>query len=552
MGELSCAYDDFTHVHDGERLSAVSAGPRGRATVVLLHGAGIGSKARLRPLLDEFAAQGCHALALDFSGHGESTGELAELSLRRRFEQAVAVIDAYAPAEDPLVLAGFSMSGQTVADLAGHYGRRVIALGLCAPAVYAPEAWDVPFGDGDGRFSEIIRTPGGWRDSAALATLRSYEGRAVLAVPGTDAVVPPEVTEAVEDALSARAQYTRHEVPAADHRLGEWFREHADDRREWVTALLDGLEDDGWAATGRWVAGQLPPGRTVARSRFLSGGWSSQMRGLTLDDGEELVLRMFVKPFFRRHAPGLLAREASVLRLLAERDGVPAPALVAVDADGGHGDRPGLLMTRLPGRVRVDEEDPGTLGRRLDLLAAQLVRIHAVDPARERPRVYEAWTSPERVRTAPGRLWERAVAVIRRDPPPYRGRFLHRDYHPGNVLFTGAGDGLRISGVVDWVETSWGPADLDVAHCATALALLHGPGHGLAFRDRYEEQGGRGLADGRDHLYWRLLDTLAYCPDADRLAGPWRELGRTDLTPRVLADRLEAYVAGLLERYDHA
>ena len=129
----------FTHVSDGERLSGLSCGGAGpaRATVVVLHGAGNAGKERLVPLLAEFAAHGCHALAFDFSGHGESTGLLRELSLRRRFEQAVSVIDARARVNGPLVLVGFSMSGQTVADLARHYGDRVAALGLCAPAVYA-------------------------------------------------------------------------------------------------------------------------------------------------------------------------------------------------------------------------------------------------------------------------------------------------------------------------------------------------------------------------------------------------------------------------------
>ncbi|MEU6554760.1 alpha/beta fold hydrolase [Streptomyces sp. NPDC046915] len=550
----------FTYAYDGERLAGVHGGGPGRAAVVLLHGAGRGSEERLRPLLGEFVARGCRGLALDFSGHGDSTGALRELSLRRRFEQAVAVIDARVPAAEPLVLVGFSMSGQTVADLARYYGNRVVALGLCAPAVYAPEAWDEPFGDGDGRFSGIIRTPGGWRRSAALETLRAYAGRAVLAVPGTDAVIPPEVTEAVQDALSAHAQFTCFELPAADHALGLWFRDHADDRRDFAEALLTGLGDRGWTATLGWAAKQLPEGRTVTGSRFLRGGWSAQMRDLTLDDGTGLVLRTFVKPFFRRHAPGLLAREAAVLTLLAGEDGIPAPALVAVDATAELCDHPSLLMTRLPGGVRADEPGAAELEHRLDLLAAQLVRIHRVVPT-ERPRPYQAWTSPMgvpplersrewgRVRTPGGALWDRAVDVIRRDPPPYDGCFLHRDFHPGNVLFTGAGDDLRVTGVVDWVETSWGPADLDVAHCSTALALLHGPEQGLRFRDRYEAHGGRPLATGRDHLYWRLLDALAYSPDAAKLAGPWRELGRTDLTPEALSGRLEAYVRGLLERY---
>ncbi|ANS64762.1 hypothetical protein SLINC_2538 [Streptomyces lincolnensis] len=544
MSELTA----FTHTHDDERLSGVrgdgGAGP-GAVTAVLLHGAGTSGKDRLFPLLAEFVNRGCHALAFDFSGHGDSTGALRESSLRRRFEQAVAVIDAHVPADGPLVLVGFSMSGHTVADLVRHYDDRVVALGLCAPAVYASEAWDVPFGTGQGRFSEIIRTPDSWRTAPALDALRTYEGRSVLVVPGSDTVIPSTVTEAVQDALTARAQYTRFELPDADHGLGVWLRDHAGDRRGVVDAVLTGLGDQGWTATRAWVGKQLPEGRTVTGTSLLSGGWSSQMRRLALDDGTALVLRTFVRPFFRRHAPGLLAREASVLRLLAGRDGVPVPEPVAVDATAELCDHPSLLMSLLPGRVRVDEED---LERRLDLLAAQLVRIHDVVPD-ERPRAYQAWTSAARVRTPGGPLWERAVDVIRRDPPPYEGCFLHRDFHPGNVLFTGAGDELRISGVVDWVETSWGPADLDVAHCSTALALLHGPAHGLGFRERYEAAGGRPLATGPDHLYWRLLDALAYSPDAAKLAGPWRALGRTDLTSEVLGGRLEAYVAGLAERY---
>ncbi|MEU6912916.1 alpha/beta fold hydrolase [Streptomyces olindensis] len=542
MSELT----PFTHDADGERLSGLAGGgEQARATVVLLHGAGNGSKERLVPLLEEFAARGCRVLAFDFSGHGESTGALRESSLRRRFEQAVSVIDARARVDGPLVLVGFSMSGQTVADLVRHYGDRVAALGLCAPAVYAAEAWDVPFGDGDGRFSEIIRRPGSWRAAPALEVLREYEGRAVLAVPGTDEVIPPAVTEAVSEALARRAQFTHWTLPEAEHRLGRWFRDRPDDRREFATAVLTGLGERGWTATRAWVAKQLPEGRTVDTSAFLTGGWSAQMRRLTLDDGTELALRTFVKPFFRLHAPGLLAREAGVLTLLAEQEGVPAAELIGVDATGEHCDHPSLLMSVLPGRVRVDEEE---LDARVDLLAAQLARIHRVVPE-ERPRTYQAWTSPERVAAPEGALWERAVDVIRRDPPPYEGCFLHRDFHPGNVLFTGTGAELRISGVVDWVETSWGPADLDVAHCSTALALLYGAEYGLGFGDRYAARGGRRLAEGPDHLYWRLLDALAYAPDAAKPAGPWRELGRTDLTPEVLGGRLETYVTGLMERY---
>ncbi|WP_328507407.1 phosphotransferase family protein [Streptomyces sp. NBC_00391] len=321
-----------------------------------------------------------------------------------------------------------------------------------------------------------------------------------------------------------------------------------------------GFDGQEWAATRTWVDKQLPEGRRLRNWTDLRGGWTSRMRRLTLDDGTGLVLRSFVKPFFRLHAPGLLNREAAILTLLAPYDDIPTPRLYAVDPAAELTDHPSLLMSLLPGSVRVD--DDADLEARLDLLAGQLARIHAVVPA-ERPRTYQAWTSPERVTTPGGPLWERAVDVIRREAPAYEGCFLHRDFHPGNVLFTGTDTGrdtdagtdagtdgaLRISGVVDWVETSWGPADLDVAHCSTASALLYGAEYGLGFRERYEARDGRRLAQDQDHLYWRLLDALAYAPDAERVAVPWRELGRTDLTPEVLGARLEAYVGGVWERY---
>ncbi|MFE1256302.1 phosphotransferase family protein [Streptomyces fungicidicus] len=303
-----------------------------------------------------------------------------------------------------------------------------------------------------------------------------------------------------------------------------------------------------------WVQKALTAGERVEDVVRLRGGWTSQMRRLDVAGPagrRSLVLRSFVKPFFVRHAEGLLNREADVLTLLADT-AVPAAELVAVDATARHCDHPSLLMSLLPGTVRMDDEGAD---ERAGLLAGQLAGVHRVPvTGAARPRRYQAWTSAERVTppvdTRRPELWRHAVDVIRRDPPEYRGVFLHRDFHPGNVLFSDeAGGSPRISGVVDWVETSWGPADLDVAHCSTALALLHGVPAGLRFADRYTAAGGTLAEDDRAHLHWRLLDALAFAPDAEKVAVPWRELGRTDLTAGVLADRLETYVAALLERY---
>ncbi|WP_406353615.1 phosphotransferase [Streptomyces sp. NBC_01635] len=313
------------------------------------------------------------------------------------------------------------------------------------------------------------------------------------------------------------------------------------------------LDRQGWGATRSWVEKGLSEAERIEKVVRLRGGWTSEMRRLDLcgpGGRRSLVLRSFVKPFFVRHAEGLLTREATVLRLLGDTD-VPAATLAAVDATAQYCDHPSLLMSLLPGTVRLGDQGADD---RAELLARQLVRIHRLPvTVRQRPRTYQAWASPERV-TLPAaterpELWQRAFDVIRREPPVHRGCFLHRDFHPGNVLFTGTGGDLRISGVVDWVETSWGPADLDVAHCSTALALLHGIPAGMRFADRYVAAGGTLAEEGTAHLYWRLLDALGFAPDPEKVAVPWRELGRVDLTVGVLTQRLEGYIESLFGRY---
>ncbi|MFE0629995.1 alpha/beta hydrolase [Streptomyces sp. NPDC058864] len=237
------ATEPFTANCDGEWLACTTArpltahrDPEGPLTAVVLHGGGNSDRQRLTGLLTDVADRGHHALSLDFSGHGDSTGLLARSSLRRRFLQARAVIDGHVPTRHRLAVIGFSMSGQTVADLTRHYGARVASVGLCAPAVYAAEAWTVPFGEG---FTEIIRTPESWRSSPALDVLRSLSCRAVLATPAADAVIPPAVTEAVAAALGAsRARFTRLTYPDADHRLALWFTGNPEPRGRFVDAVL--------------------------------------------------------------------------------------------------------------------------------------------------------------------------------------------------------------------------------------------------------------------------------------------------------------------------
>ena len=219
------------------------------------------------------------------------------------------------------------------------------------------------------------------------------------------------------------------------------------------------------------------------------------------------MLRQLVDDPWRRHAEALLTRERDVHRLLAGT-GVPAPrTLAARRARGtGRGD-PSLLMTRLAGAVDLAGAGPG----------ARPATLLAVHQSAGRPG-----SRPRRVRVV-GRRGKRHVPPWAEDPalyleafarlaePPRRTTpvFLHRDFHPGQrALVRGPGERL-----VDWVETSTGPADLDVAHCASHLAGLHGVEAARTFRSLYVDQGGVLAEDPDAAAYWQLLDLVAMLPD---------------------------------------
>ncbi|MFI8483978.1 phosphotransferase family protein [Streptomyces rubrogriseus] len=303
-----------------------------------------------------------------------------------------------------------------------------------------------------------------------------------------------------------------------------------------------------------WVCRHLEAGERIVGAEALHGGATADIRRLaigTRDGGtRHLVLRSFVGPTRQGPAEDLLRREADALTTLTST-GVPAPGLVAVDPTAAHCEFPSLLMTHLPGRTVLGKEG---LERRLPMLARQLVAVHAVRPT-ARPREYMALTTADTVVPPVGAdaaVWAAATDVIRKPAPRYEGRLLHGDFQPGNVLFDAPSEdpagaaGARITGVVDWAAASWGPADLDVAHCSTNLALLHGPAWGLRFTEAYQAAGGMLTAAADEWLYWQVRKPLAFSEEVQSVAQPWREAGRTELTTRAVEERLDAYVTSLM------
>jgi aminoglycoside phosphotransferase (APT) family kinase protein len=204
---------------------------------------------------------------------------------------------------------------------------------------------------------------------------------------------------------------------------------------------------------------------------------------------------------WRSHGAALTARESEIQQMLAQT-AVPAPHSLALDADGRRCGFPAHLMSRLPGQVELDRVDQVALDQLADLLAT----IHDVSPTIE-VRSYQSWAWEEKYVVPPwandAELWEEAFALLRTDTPDHDPCFIHRDFQPRNVLWSGG----RISGVVDWVETSMGPAWLDVAHCCTNLAINHGSETADVFAAAYTARTGR-----EPQPYFEIMDIVGFLP----------------------------------------
>ena len=251
-----------------------------------------------------------------------------------------------------------------------------------------------------------------------------------------------------------------------------------------------------------WV--QQVTGRAVARVRRLAGASSTAVHGVWLEGGDRLVLRRYLWQQYLEEEPEAPGREVDALRF-AHHHGLPVPEVVASDLTGaltGEG-RPALLMTFLPGTARAAPD--------LHALAEVAARIHAVPggpPGHDWFKWYEG--APEVPRAAPRpRLWEIAVERWAGEPPAYEPGLTHRDFHPGNVLWSRG----RASGVVDWANGCRGPAGCDVAHCRWNLIELSGFDAADRFLAAYEA-----ITGTTYDPFWELGSILEHGP-SDRDGG---------------------------------
>jgi len=296
--------------------------------------------------------------------------------------------------------------------------------------------------------------------------------------------------------------------------------------------------------TIEWVQNAVGRAATLISARSLPGATSSTLHALEVRYQArdlKLVLRQFTLQEWLVVEPDLAAHEAAAL---AKAGGatISTPELIAWDETGESCGLPAVLMTRLPGSVELKPADRRTW---LAQLAETALAIHTVE-AGSFPWDYYSYTDvsclevPDWSRHR--RLWQRAYEILSGPAPDTRRCFIHRDYHPTNVLWL---DG-QVSGVVDWVNACRGTPGLDLAHCRYNLVGLLGLEAADRFLTAYQSLAGSAF----DYCpYWDLRAI------ADCLSGPpgvysgWVDFGVTFLTDQIVQERVDAYLVSLMNRF---
>jgi uncharacterized protein len=223
---------------DGETLAYSHYVPRHepREVALSLHGAGPAGRERIKYLAEHLASNGSSLFCFDFSGHGESTGQLTESSLSRRSYQTAAALRMMQ--ERPTVLIGTSMGGHVAASVLTATAPDYLVL-FC-PALYGDDSIDLPF---DESFTAAIRKPANFEHCSLRRDLAAYSGKSLLIIGEDDRIIPPRVVEIYGKELGKEGQFKLLTLPGAPHNLHGWANQSAENKSAILRAVDDLLDN---------------------------------------------------------------------------------------------------------------------------------------------------------------------------------------------------------------------------------------------------------------------------------------------------------------------
>jgi aminoglycoside phosphotransferase (APT) family kinase protein len=262
------------------------------------------------------------------------------------------------------------------------------------------------------------------------------------------------------------------------------------------------------ARAREWVEHALGPGHRVVATRRARGGVSSVVHRAVVEDrggmrAPYMLRRVPPRPEIPNHDPAAEVLNESFA--LQQFGGGPIPELVTADPAGEACGVAALISTWLPGRPDVCPRAPGAWIREL---ATALEAVPRAPASALRFATFAPWfdgnPAPPEWSRVPA-AWERVRARFD-DRLPRGGapRFLHRDFHPGNVLFRRG----RCSGIIDWTHASVGAPEVDASRMRVQIAVLTNREFADEFLHRTEYAA----------TYDPLWDAVIACE-----IGPWTE-----------------------------
>lgn len=273
-------------------------------------------------------------------------------------------------------------------------------------------------------------------------------------------------------------------------------------------------------------------------------GWASSssvylVRGDDTPAPRRFVLRVLDNLEWLTEEPDLAEHEAAALNE-AQRAGIRAPRLVAYASEEVGFGAPVVLMSLVEGRIDLR---PASFRVWLEALASELAAIHR-HRVSSFPWHFRSWVKRDNLAspswsTIP-RVWEGAITYWHQSAPEFRPVFIHRDYHPLNVLWRGS----AVSGVVDWINACQGPAGVDVAHCRSNLVQMYGVEAAEGFLDAY-----RAVAE--DFAYdpfWDIDSLLNMCLPRPSYYSPWKAFGLGAIAPAESMRRVDAHMERVMMR----
>lgn len=252
---------------------------------------------------------------------------------------------------------------------------------------------------------------------------------------------------------------------------------------------------------------------------------------------EEFVLRLFNDKEWFESEPDLAYHEAEALSFAFENN-LNSPKLLATDFTGEYCTYPAILMSKLPGEVILR---PHNEEEWLDELACNLARIHKVEP-QDFSFKYFTYNDVSSIQTPKWSInkehWEKLIDFARKGAPEFKSRFIHRDYHPANILWKDN----KVSGTVDWVNACIGPAAVDVGHARVNLAMLTGVASADRFLKFYQVHAGENFIYSP---YWDIISLIDFEVGDLKLYPGWSNFGVNDLTDQIIKERIDEYAMAL-------